>query len=395
MIDDNLILWLPCNDPDGSVAYDFSINRNDATLSGGASFVKTAAGKALAMNGAGEALTSRVIPFSSNFTLIVKLQSRTNQIGWLLNFSGANNYKEQWLDVSPGESFTLSFVKTASTFTVYKDGLEVYSEAISGTPVGFSINDPDVEGTYSLIEEVKLYNVAKFHIDILKILMESKGDVEYYIDGVNFKEFGVYVTDSKGLAGRLARKEALTAEWDNYHGIVRDRARPRFKERNIELDCMIEASSRFTYIDWVNKFFAMFDGEGTRRLKVEHAGMSKPLVYEVLCLDESDPQKKFGRYNEGMMVGTFTLKLVEDEPVKKVLRHVGNANSTCTITVTSAKKLIIYWGDGSHTYNVSGTSTQVSHTYTAKGEYEIIVAGVIEDIEAFTTNGIVIWENLH
>lgn len=395
MIDDNLILWLPCNDPDGSMAYDFSLSRKDATLSEGASFVKTATGKAIAMNGAGEVLSAIDMPFSSDFTLIVRLQSQKSQMGWLLNFSGENNYKDGWMNVSPGKSTTLAFVKTSGKFKVYKDGMEVCDESISGTPVGFSIIDQDVHGTHAIIEEVRLYKVAKSHVEILKVLMEEKGDVEYYIDGVNFKEFGVYVTDSKGLAGRLARKEALTAEWDNYHGIVRDRARPRFKERNIQLDCMIEASSRFSYIDWVNKFFAAFDGEGTRRLKVEHAGMSKPLVYEVLCLEEADPTKKFGRYNEGMMVGTFSLKLVEDEPVKRVLRHVGKANSTCTITLTSAKKLNIYWGDGTHTYNVSGTNKEVSHTYEAKGEYEIIVAGVIEDIEAFTTNGIVIWENLH
>lgn len=42
MIDKNLILWLPFNDPDGSVAYDFSIRRADAQLSNGATLEKGA-----------------------------------------------------------------------------------------------------------------------------------------------------------------------------------------------------------------------------------------------------------------------------------------------------------------------------------------------------------------
>lgn len=65
MIDKNLILWLPFNDPDGSVAYDFSIRRADAQLSNGATLEKVPVGKALSLNGAGEALSSQVIPFET------------------------------------------------------------------------------------------------------------------------------------------------------------------------------------------------------------------------------------------------------------------------------------------------------------------------------------------
>lgn len=76
------------------------------------------------------------------------------------------------------------------------------------------------------------------------------------------------------------------------------------------------------------------------------------------------------------------------------MRHIGNANSKATITVTSTKFLNVYWGDGSHTFNVHGTDVALKHTYTEAGEYDIIVSGVIEDIEEFSTNAIVIWEKL-
>lgn len=70
MIDKNLILYLPFDDPDGSVAYDYSKSRADGTLSGGAFFSKQAkVAKCLDLNGDGECVTSRTIPFSSSFTL--------------------------------------------------------------------------------------------------------------------------------------------------------------------------------------------------------------------------------------------------------------------------------------------------------------------------------------
>lgn len=70
-MDKNMILHLPFDDPDGSIAYDFSQYRNDATLSDGADFSKKSkVGKSLALNGTGECETARSIPFSGNFTLL-------------------------------------------------------------------------------------------------------------------------------------------------------------------------------------------------------------------------------------------------------------------------------------------------------------------------------------
>lgn len=395
MIDKNLILYLPFDDPDGSVAYDYSQSRADAVLSGGAFFSKQAkVAKSLDLNGTGECLTSKTIPFSSDFTLSFYLKPTTRKIGWLLNLPGVDNYKEQWLDVIPGMFFFMAFVKSGTQFIVYQDSQEVFRTTLSGTPVGLSVNDDTLSGSFACVDELQLFNVAKTPTEILK-LQSDNSDVEYYIDGVNFKDFGVYVSGSSGLVGKLARKETLTVDWDNYHGTVRDKKRLRYKERTITLDCFIEASSRSAYVEWVDLFMAQFDKDGTQRLTVEYDGKTKPLVYEVFSMDEVDPSKKWGTYNNDLMVGTFKIKLVEDEPVKRVLRHIGaTANTKAQITVTSSKLLNIYWGDGSHTFDVSGTKT-VEHTYTEPGIYDIIVTGVIEDITDFSTNAIVVWNKLH
>lgn len=395
-MDSNLILYLPLSDPDGTTAYDYSANRNDGTLSGGAKFSKKAhAVKAVELNG-GDVTTDTVIPFDSDFTLSLYVMPESNQLGWLLNFDGIDNYLEQWLDVVAGEWYLLVFIKSGSTWSVYLNGTRVYIATLESTPIGLSVNSPELAESDASIENVMLYNTAKSVRAINKMLVSP--DVEYYIDGVNFKDYGVEVSASSGLIGRLARKDTLTVDWDNYHGIVRDRKRKRYKERTITLECFITASSRSAFIRWVNDFFNLFEGDEPHQLTVMQDGenTSKPLVFMVDLLDEADVEKEWAKnYKDELMVGTFKLKLIEDEPVKRVLRHVSSKNnSTCCVGITSTKLFNIYWGDGTATYNVSSNVDEVTHTYSLPGEYNIVIAGVIEDIEDFYTDAIVVWDTL-
>lgn len=396
MIERNLILYLPFDDPDaGSVAYDYSQSRTDAILSGGATFSRNAQkGKSLALN-EGEAVTTRTIPFASDFTLSMFVMSKCDSLGWLLNLPGIDNYLEQWLDVVPGKWVSLIFQKKESRFHVYKDFVEVYNEAVDVTPVGFSINENSLfPGTSTLIDEVMLYNDA---ISIAEVIKKQNllTDVEYYINGLNFKDFGVYVSKSNGLIGHLERKEGATAEYDTYHGRAYDYDYVKYKERKISLECFIEAHSREAFIEWMNHFFEQFRIKGTRRFRIEYNGSTKPLVYEVMLLEESNPDKTFPKYNKEMMVGTFTLNLEEPDPVKMVLRHIGvAANSQSSITLTTPKKLSVSWGDGEKSFGIIGTNRTITHTYAEAGEYDIIISGNVEDITNLTTDDIIVWQKL-
>eukprot|EP00975_Prorocentrum_lima_P019638 4131631-Prorocentrum_lima.AAC.1 len=100
-------------------------------------------------------------------------------------------------------------------FTVYENTTRIFSEILPKTPTGLSINDQSLFGTKALLDEVKLFDVAKEPREIFELQKDT--DVEYFIDGKNFKEFGVFVSKSAGLVGRLERKEALQVNWDNYH----------------------------------------------------------------------------------------------------------------------------------------------------------------------------------
>lgn len=396
MIEKNLILYLPFDDPDGSsVAYDYSESRADAELSGGAGFSRNAKkGKSLALN-EGEAITPKSIPFGSDFTLSLFVMPASERLGWILNLPGIDNYIEQWLDVVPEKWVSLIFQKKESRFHVYQDFVEVFNDIVPETPVGFSINDDRlIAGTNALFDEVCLYDDA---IALTEIIKEQNNvtDVEYYINGINFKDFGVYVSKSNGLVGQLERKEGATAEYDTYHGLARDLDYVRYKERTITLECFIEATSRSKFVEWLDRFYEQFRRKGTQRFRVEYNGSTKPLVYEITMQQGSDPEKTWGRYNEGLMVGTFTLTLVEDDPVKMVLRHIATASgSETSFKVTTPRRLTVAWGDGTFTNKVIGDNVEVSHTYEAKGTYDIIISGVIEDIENIETDDIIVWQKL-
>ncbi len=392
-INPNLILHLPFDDPEGTKVYDYSQTRADGVLSNGAYLTKNAKfGKALDLNGGGECEVPTSIPLSSDFTLMMYVRPSTSRIGWIINFAGVDNYLERWRDVNPNTWISLVFVKSGNLFTTYMNNVEVQSVYLESTPIGFSLNDESLYGTHSLIDEVILFNVAKTQVEIMKLNSENS-DVEYYVDGVNFKEFGVHVSASAGIIGMLERKEPLTVDWDSYHGLVVDTKRPRYKERTITLDCFIEASSKTSFVDWVQLFMSKFQASGTQRLRVEYDGKVKPLYFQVFAQAGADISKNW-TYDNDLMVGTFRLTLIEPEPVKRIIRHIGGDGSTAEITLSSNKMLNIFWGDGTATYDVSGNNKTITHTYEEGGEYDIVITGVIEDITEFDTNCIIVWNKL-
>ena len=81
--------------------------------------------------------------------------------------------------------------------------------------------------------------------------------------------------------------------------------------------------------------------------------------------------------------------------MKKVLKFITtNEKEKVRIDFTSDLMLSFSWGDGTKNYNVRGRDTYIEHTYNKPGEYDIVVSGVIEDIEKFTTNAIIVWDLL-
>lgn len=214
--------------------------------------------------------------------------------------------------------------------------------------------------------------------------------IKYTIDGTDIETKGVHVSASSGVVDGLKMKEPFTVSWEDYNGQAIDLSAPRYEVREIKLDCWLKASDPVDFVTKVNSFLALFDKAGLRRLQIG-IDANKPLVYEVYRASAVDIEKK---WRSAEMIGTFTLTLVEPEPVKKVLKYTrtSDADKTVSITFESDYIINIYWGDGNTTLDeAEGTAT---HDFTADGDYIIIVTGNIDQITSFTTTGTVIWDKL-
>jgi len=217
-------------------------------------------------------------------------------------------------------------------------------------------------------------------------------NIVYKLDGVDIATYGVHISASDGLLSKPNFKKPTAHSWPEYHGEVVDLGKRVYDPRVIQLDCFIVADSKELFLTKCNTFLSVFDKSSTLRLSVA-VDPTKPLLYEVYLDGEMDIKKV---WNDGQMTGQFTIKLREPEPVKRVIKYTrtSNATKTVTLTITSPRLVNIYWGDGNHTFDVSGTSQVVTHNYTVNGDYYIVITGNIDEISSLTHNGTLVWSKL-
>jgi len=399
--ENNIVLNLPFDESAGSKkAYDYSGNRYDGNVVN-AEFVSGKQGNCIKFDGQGYCeIDANVVQLAGDFTLLAWLKRSDypdgftgKRIGFFVRWEAINGYSEEWFDINADSWGYWAVVKRNYTIYIYLDTQLIKEIELPAQPTGFAFLQ-DIYGTkygYGLVDDVKLYNVA-FTKEQIAESISSVSQLAYSIDGVDFKEWDIYVSESSGLLDKPKLKAPLTVEWDDYHGEIVDLKNKRYQPREITLKCFMYATGKINFVTKLNKFLEVFDKDGTQRLMVD-IHPTKPLVYEVYLPDGIAVTK---RWNDDVMVGTFTLKLREPDPVKRVVRHqrISEGTKTLSITLTSSKAVSIFWGDGTVTEDVFGTEVNVSHTYENNGIYYAIVAGVIEKIEDFTTNGIIVWNKL-
>jgi hypothetical protein len=397
----NVILNLPFDEPAGSpIAYDYSQNRADGQALG-ATFVAGKNGHAIRFGGKDTCeVQKNILPnLNVDFSMLMWVQAGEIECGspkkliWLLNFTGLNNYVEVPVEAKPGTWFSFALTRSGAVFNFYVNVSLIQTLNNAGTLRGVSLNQDYYGGDYGLglLDDVKFYKMALLQSDIMTELSNSYCQA-YLLDGVDFKEYGVYVSGSTGVVSRPRLKAPASVSWDNYHGEAVDLNHKFYEPREITLSCFIKAGSKNDFIMRVSAFEQCFDRKGTQRLMIDVHPV-KPLIYEVYCKDEISLAKK---WNDDLMVGTFELKLIEPEPVKRILKHLrlSEATKTCVITLTTTKLVNIYWGDGLADFDVSGENLTISHHYAQNGGYFPVITGCIDEITAFTTNAIVVWNKL-
>lgn len=312
------------------------------------------------------------------------------------NTDQVEGYRAFWIDVEPDSWGFFAIKKSGNRVLVYLDTQLIETIVLPSTLTGIALIQ-DIYGIgygYADLDSVKVYNVVLSDAEIGEEL-NSVAQLEYYLDGKNFRDFGIRVESSTGVLDLPKLKTPASVDWADYHGKVIDLTEKRYQEREITLNCWLKASGKMDFVERVNTLYDRFRQDGTQRLMIS-IHPTKPLVYEVYCEDGVAPSK---RWHDDKMIGTFSLKLKEPDPVKRVVRHqrLNSGSAKVSVAFKSDKMINIYWGDGTVDTDVYGDCTgknAISHTYTDNGIYYIIVAGVIEDITDFETNGIVVWNRL-
>lgn len=396
------IFQMPFDESDGAtVAYDYSSNRADGEVVG-AHFVPGKNGNAISFDGQSTCEVSKsVFAVAQNeWTIMAWVRAEEIETGspkrlvWVLNFGGIQNHKEAVIDIVPGSWYSVVATKRGNTFTFYLNSTVMATIVASGTLQGVSLCQDYYGGDYGLgcLDDVAIFNKCLELADIINELSATKNQA-YYIDGVDLKDFGVFVSGSKGILNRPKLKTPASVSWDNYHGTAVDLQHKYYENREITLQCFIKANGKNEFIQKVAEFEAIFDKKGTNRLVIDVHPI-KPLIYETYCADTIDIEKT---WNDELMVGTFNLKLIEPEPVKRVLKHMRTnaTNAVCSITMNTANKYVnIYWGDGSVDYDVCLNNETITHEYAANGDYFTVITGDIDRITNFQTNAIVVWNKL-
>ena len=209
------------------------------------------------------------------------------------------------------------------------------------------------------------------------------GEVKYSINGKYFKDYGVYISSSDGLFDALKRKKVNTYDWAEYHGQSVDLSSPKFEAREITLKGFVVGDNWVSMKFRFDTIISELQKAGTQRLLIEPFGF-KPLPYEVYMEDSSELQKTF---SDGKMVGIFTLKLIEPNPIKKVLRVNGNM---LRLSYNSNTETEISYGNGKKDIAYSNASLS---KVLPSGSI-VVIAGNIENISNLITDAEVLWERL-
>lgn len=209
----------------------------------------------------------------------------------------------------------------------------------------------------------------------------------YKLDGIDFKNYSIYVSEGKGILDDPKAKKRFSRSWDNQHGESID-LRERFVEpREITLECFVKASSNTDLLTKTQAIRALFSASGLRRLSIQ-VDTAQPLVFDVYLKDQITFKKK---WRSGSNVATFTLKLIDPAPVKRVIAFTLSVNKVVGLEFLSSEPCRIYWGDGTYSDHGFGGA---SHTYPAFGKYYASICGNlsklifhVEDVDQFD----VIW----
>lgn len=408
------VINLPFDEPfESKIAQDYSGNGHNATLLRDYFTTGHTGNSMMATPYSPSRIAENPFDFSVDFTLYQWMFSEQDpafphQILVYVTFAGLTS---QFLILNPNSSapswylFTVS--KGGNTIRLFRNAKEQDSFVIPGsygqiTGVYFvkkftSAKPANMEAYGVYLDSVvgingEAHTVEEINEEILK----HQTNVSYIINGVDLRDLGVVVKDARGIADRPEYKDVRKTEWADRHGTNVDLKNVRYKAREIELDCWFLADTKEDAVDKIMQIKDLISGNGFQRFQFS-VSTSRVYPYDVYFSDELNfeiPKWMDG----GRMAPDFTLKMIEPQPVKKVLKFTANSANGRTVNIkmnTNKENLSVFWGDKLATHNVRGATVNQSHTFVADGDYFITVAGVVENITNFVSNSVIVWNRLY
>lgn len=222
--------------------------------------------------------------------------------------------------------------------------------------------------------------------------MAYNQSVFYSLDGKDFyTNYKVIVSSSSGMMD-LPKTKLNPHSWEDAHGECVDTGVIYYEARDIILDCIISGTSRADFAEKWNAFSAAVTGNDLKQLVIKIDDI-KPLVYMVYLKDGIQINKQWQSPDE-MMFGTFTLRLREPEPLKRIFKlNVRVVIYNSWFIITNNSPINIYWGDGQTTFGVIKSGTIIYHEYTELGTYYAVFTGDIDNLTVSSLEAVV-WDKL-
>ncbi|TDX83994.1 hypothetical protein [Epilithonimonas xixisoli] len=147
-------------------------------------------------------------------------------------------------------------------------------------------------------------------------------EVIYSLNGKYFKDYDIFISSSDGLFDGLKPKKQNTYDWAEYSGTASDiTQKKRFEPRKFTLVGFVKGSDWKKMMDNFWTVFGDLNKPGRQRLLIKPFDV-ETLVYDVTNEETIDVKKTF---KNGECYAIFTVKLVEQKPIKKIL-YIDKAN---------------------------------------------------------------------
>ncbi|MGQ1928162.1 phage tail domain-containing protein [Ornithobacterium rhinotracheale] len=220
--------------------------------------------------------------------------------------------------------------------------------------------------------------------------------IEYYINGILFKDLKVFVKESIGLIDPPSLKKVNTIDWEDYHGVYADLTNRKFEPRKITLKCFVTGDNWTDLYYNYNTFLSLFQQNGLQELILnvpfgldsKHYAKvnSRPLPFYVYINKKTELSK---RIKDGEVVGEFDIELIEPNPFKRT--YIADEPNVVYSNSTQENPIICF--TGSEVKELINGSRAIINL---SGRFRLVTfVGEIEDlININLTNSIEIWKEL-